>query len=880
MEQNSTFFSFKDPRQERIHERLLLLGPGPAALYYDVCSLMDEDSKLKSTSHLVAHLFREIESALRSALKPMSREKLNGSSSEKHKAEIKAILQGLEISETDPVGQAWLSLADKNSDFQLHSSAHRNGLEAPRAVNSKTRAWWRDIDTILDVVLKRFEANYFAIHDFLDQLLIKKNPSRRDARDLKEHCPSSLVALGYFLDRVEEPTWLSLLAEKDYFQNPTEPQLNEEGDTIRTPLWPQSNYLKRMASVVPQDVKEIILRIPETQNSTTNYNLTDAALKMPPHVAAELVPRTILWIETCQSLWMTDNCAQLVSHLSVGNEMEAALDLARALLSLFLEPVQEKSTEETGRNWSRTEPAGHMDNWHYGEILKEIISPLSKYGDLEGFKLFCDLLEQATQLTVRSNSSTIDKDRYHKGPPAIEDHEQNQTHSTPRVHLVFAVRDAAEMLIEEHGKTVLDVIESKDYFVFTRIGLHLRRKFPDVDFEGTVRILSSAETFDETDLYHELFHLLGTVFGKLPEETQACYFQRVQAAREMEPARERLKIRIESPSDAQVERYLRHCEFDELIPVKEHLTDEWKERFDQLSEEFEERKHPDFLSYIGSFERIPSESPQTQDELGSMSIDNLIGYLADFEIVDEPFYSSVEGLERELERLISSSPNYYAPVAERFEVVEPEFVRKYLSGMWEAARSETVFDAESWEPVLQLCSWVVKQDRDHPPRKGSYSDLDLRWGWTRKVIVDLVEEGVKSNTNQIPFKLRKLVWEVLQPLTEDPDPTPERDQESLSGADLSINTVRCLAAKSTVVPAYQASHQGVLLLGFLQGCAQENPLRNCATRQKLSRTHPPTTHCPCQAVANRARRRPLNASLGTRPDRQPGTAPRAMPRSS
>jgi len=65
-------FRFEDPRQERIHRRLLLVGPGPATFYQDACRVMSEERPLASTTHLVAHLLREIESGLRDVLETVT----------------------------------------------------------------------------------------------------------------------------------------------------------------------------------------------------------------------------------------------------------------------------------------------------------------------------------------------------------------------------------------------------------------------------------------------------------------------------------------------------------------------------------------------------------------------------------------------------------------------------------------------------------------------------------------------------------------------------------------------------------------------------------------------------------------------------------------
>ena len=88
-------FRFKDPRQEWIYQKLLLLvGPGPAAFYQDACRLMTEGLPFETTTHLVAHLLREIESALRDVLESVVEhterlKKKVGSGEEKHNAEAR-----------------------------------------------------------------------------------------------------------------------------------------------------------------------------------------------------------------------------------------------------------------------------------------------------------------------------------------------------------------------------------------------------------------------------------------------------------------------------------------------------------------------------------------------------------------------------------------------------------------------------------------------------------------------------------------------------------------------------------------------------------------------------------------------------------------------
>ena len=53
-------FRFGDARQEGIHRRLILVGPGPAAFFVDACQLMECGETVASRSHLMGHLLRSL----------------------------------------------------------------------------------------------------------------------------------------------------------------------------------------------------------------------------------------------------------------------------------------------------------------------------------------------------------------------------------------------------------------------------------------------------------------------------------------------------------------------------------------------------------------------------------------------------------------------------------------------------------------------------------------------------------------------------------------------------------------------------------------------------------------------------------------------------
>ncbi len=83
-------------RQERIASRLSQVGSGPARFFRDACELMAEQPPRVTATHLVTHLLREVESALRAVIEP-----LYAAGVSEHAAKILAVLGGLEIDRAD-----------------------------------------------------------------------------------------------------------------------------------------------------------------------------------------------------------------------------------------------------------------------------------------------------------------------------------------------------------------------------------------------------------------------------------------------------------------------------------------------------------------------------------------------------------------------------------------------------------------------------------------------------------------------------------------------------------------------------------------------------------------------------------------------------------
>src|SRR5213593_2211477 len=91
----------------------------------------------------------------------------------------------------------------------------------------------------------------------------------------------------YFFDRLENPRWLELLAEKGFFKKPPAPRKDDSKGTVGFPPWPESRYLARMAKLgeAQEVVLSIALEIPDTENVRVHEDLAEVALALRADMA-------------------------------------------------------------------------------------------------------------------------------------------------------------------------------------------------------------------------------------------------------------------------------------------------------------------------------------------------------------------------------------------------------------------------------------------------------------------------------------------------------------------------------------------------------------------------------------------------------------------
>ena len=596
----------------------------------------------------------------------------------------------------------------------------------------------------------------------------------------------------YFFDNLKSPSWIIPLFKEGFFAHPYPPMQDEK--YIRFPVWPASHYLVRMADLSPAEVAQVALRIPETSNVRVWEDLAEIALKLPPPLAVKFVPLAERWLQSPHKLLLPDKLGQLVSHLAKGGQFPAALQLAKWLIVVLPDSKSKESGPDDEEKYRLSPtPRSQFAEWEYQRILTRNIPDLIAASWKGTFTWICDLLEQAIVLSRHSKGDTGPQDYSYIWRRAIEDHEQNVNHGLEEL-LVTAVRDSAQQVAVLHPQCVGEVIgilEARRWKVFHRLALHLMRQHPDSVLDVITARLADHDRFEEA--FHEYRLLLQSMWPRIGSEAQNMILGWIEAGPTDIEERSSWweKEKGERPSPEQEQSYKKNWKLKKLAIIHKDLNQTWQDHYQALLREVGEPEHPEFSSYTVTW-RGPT-SPKDKQDLQALSVPTLRSFLENWKPGKDwrGFAPTPEGLGRTLTTLIGEEPSRYAESALEFRGLDPTYIRSVLEGFDQALGHNRSF---LWQPVLALCRWVIEQPISLPGRVVADRDADPDWGWTRKSIARLLSSGFNHDTLMPPFDLRETLWGILEPLTKDPDPTPEDEAENEGNkwepTTISINTTR------------------------------------------------------------------------------------------
>jgi hypothetical protein len=627
------------------------------------------------------------------------------------------------------------------------------------------------------------------------------------------------VNYRYFFDKLNSTDWIDPLTEAGFFHTP--PEIEKKGEYLTFPDWPESRYLSRMASKDPDKVFNVLIKLPETDNPQIHEDIVDAALEFPPDLANLLSEKEVHWVKNQKWIYrlLPEKYIALIKYLSKDEENGLPFQLAKALLSFSPDPDYTELSEIDDLTLpekfvkSKPEPKTKVDDWHYSKILRETQPFLFHCSEDKYFSLLVNLLHDFINLSLSKKAKEHHKDLSYIWRPAIEDHSQNYERNSAKETLVTIIRDTSVQIIENDIaklKPLMEDLEKRKYTIFRRIALYLLQLFAKQAPNLVEERLLSKENYESVDIYHEYYSLLKHGYRLLSptgKETILNWIQETSSAEAIKKLDQALGL---SHTEEELLISSKYRKLKKLYPIHQDLDSQWQAIYASLLEELGEPEHPDFLSWHSAVRTGP-ESPKSFDELSSMSVNQVFDFLKTWEAPKDFMAPSPEGLARVLASAIAKNPAAYTAQAHLFRELEPTYVRALIDGTQDSIPNH--YKDINWANIFELCQWVIVQPDEQ--LKQEYSpERDMNWRSARQSIARFVSKALERNSETkeewLPLSFRENIWNIIQMLAEDPEPTEDYEERSTSDPiTICINTIRGVAIEAAICYGLWVKRQSI-----------------------------------------------------------------------
>jgi hypothetical protein len=544
----------------------------------------------------------------------------------------------------------------------------------------------------------------------------------------------------YFFDNLQNPEWIPYLLSKGFFHHPLGANRDRERGTIQFPPWPESAYLRRMVPSAPEiarQVQQIFLALPPTDNAAIHEDIVNAALLMPPALAAPIGEKAAQWIESTIAFGVPESMARLAVHLAKGGEAAGAMALAKSLLSFLPRAKGERIVEEQNDIdlEIRPEAQAYLSDMSYEAVIRIFLPDLVDGLGAAALELFADLLEAALP---RDQRTVGHEDWSYIWRPAIEESYRNEFHVLKQL-LVSAVRDCAEHLARMETTDVKELVarlEVRPRLLFHRIALHLVRLNADRVPQLAHERLLDKSRFTQSTLFHEYVLLLAQEFPKLSPGDQRQILNWIDAEPEIDQR-------------------------DWLTILRDALPPDERAKLEGYTNRFGSAQDPEFPTPRVSAVQVGLRSPKTAEDMQAATVEDLVAYLDTWRPAEDPFGPSVEGVAQTLMTAVAAKPEQFAEEALRFRNTSPEYLDALFAGLSRAVQQKK---AILWAPVLELCGSVL----DRAQQAASREDIENSWKWPTRAMTTLLSDGLESEVVHLPIVLRVQVWHLIERLAAAP----------------------------------------------------------------------------------------------------------------
>ncbi|WP_446831317.1 hypothetical protein [Candidatus Foliamicus sp.] len=629
----------------------------------------------------------------------------------------------------------------------------------------------------------------------------------------------------YFFSKLKNPLWVEPLSKRGYFSNP--PGSRNLPNGIRQfPHWPELTYLVAITDEVPDQVIEIVLSLPETDNSRVYSEVLEIALKLKNPQSAKLLPKIIEYIKLDYQL-LASRYADLVKHWAEQGHIDEALEIAKLLVAFRKCPraecKQRLSKKQPESIKTLPEPTPRVGQWEYQQILERGIRPLADRAPYRVARILIDAVASMIRLGMHHEYFEKGKDEDYSEIWCRRLDKQERDYQDERKTLVQTLTYACEQVYESAPEFIgaLDeTLKRPRWKVFKRLRQHLYASHPSDQTLQWIR----EQILDHND-YHEWKHhyefqlmirKASEHFGHhlLSEHQRKGIFDAILSGPSREHFREWMGGRYSKEAFRQHQQYFHRMQ---LRPFATLLSGRVQRYFDELEGEPSAEAITDdtYLPYSGSGETsdtVGYRSPKSAKDIESLTDDELLTYLNDWN--EERWDEGNRLLEINITALADVFQSHFKEkiaaeggrldfwLKNRERIARPVYVAAMLKAMVELIKEKNFDNLDQW---IAFCGWVLshpdtaREEGQPEPRDESRDHPD--WRSSRRAVVDFIDACVHKET-EAPITARGGLGDLLQKACLRPDwrldhprPVLLNDDDQITKA---INNTRSRALESLV----------------------------------------------------------------------------------
>jgi len=619
----------------------------------------------------------------------------------------------------------------------------------------------------------------------------------------------------YFFTKLMNPLWLEPLRENGFFSNPPSVRHFSDGN-VQYPFWPEMIYLVNIASEVGDQVAEVVLSIPITDNPCVCDGIIQIAMKLSRENSGKLYPK-IREYALSQTSFLPNRYPDLLSYWSTQGNTDVGVKLAAYLIGFKADPNSNekwKTWKGKANSYTPLEPKPLFGEWEYQEILEKGVLRLAEKIPFDVACILCEAADKMLDLSTYSYSSEKDYQDVLSELWCRRLDKSEEDFTTSKEILIRTLTAACEFVYTCQPEAIEEIdtiLSAKKWLVFNRIQQHLYALYPNETTLPKIRtLILQYSDYDRCSYHYEhqlMIRRAVECFGSalLSQKELSLIISQIMSGPSEAEFKEWMGEKYTKEQFQQRQNYFHR---EQLRPFKGILQGQDQEYYLQLEAECnsEEITDDSYSPYkMGKSGVVAYRSPKSFEDLKQLADAELLDFINVWqekrhEKDDWLVKVNIPALAREFHKLFKECilfdiDRFDFWIANRDRVLRPIFITGIVQAMEEELK-ERRFDA--LDKSLEFCSWVIMHEdlsdggtRDISNGESSASPC---WRNSRSYVVNFIKSCVSEEID-ISLEAREQISHILATIIRQSDSRLDSklrvfpDSSDLIGE--AINNTRC-----------------------------------------------------------------------------------------